>query len=330
MEKILNQEEIDALVRVAQGRKAQDAALNSQHKTIAPCNFRASGGLSREQVRALNLLQENFARNLTHSLGAYLRSTLEVAVASIEQIAYSEFLQNIPDINFVCSIALQPLEAQAVLDLELPLALSVVDLLLGGPGRWEAEVREITAIEEEILSSAVQIICRELESSWRSALPLEFCLEERQTHTQIPRLMPPNEKVLSLRCEIRMPEVRGMLNLAFPTVVGNALIRKLEKESSYRKHTGSSDGNRHLREVVSECQFRTGLILPPSKVLARQLLHLKPGDLVALGRRTEEAAVLVAGGQALFAAQPVASGTFRAAEIHDRIHCVNPARKEAV
>jgi flagellar motor switch protein FliM len=124
----------------------------------SPCNFHRSGGLSLDQLCALNFLQESFVRNLTHSLGAYLRGAFEVAVASIEQLPYSGFLQNIPDLNFVCSVEPKPLEAEAVLDLELPLALSMVDLLLSGPGKWESEVREITEIEEAILSSVDRII----------------------------------------------------------------------------------------------------------------------------------------------------------------------------
>ena len=76
MEKILTQEEIDALFRAAQGR-ASEGKQPAEERALAVCNFHQSARISKEQLRSVSQLHELFARNLTHSLGpttAHFRS----------------------------------------------------------------------------------------------------------------------------------------------------------------------------------------------------------------------------------------------------------------
>jgi flagellar motor switch protein FliM len=316
MEKTLNQEEIEAMLRVVEERKTQSAKQPPRDQTVVPCNFRRAGILTSEQVQAIRSLHDTFARALTSSLGAYLRGALEIAVVSIEQITYSEFLRHIPDLNFACSVALPPLEALAAVELDLPLALPVIDLLLGGSGGPVSEVRELTEIEEEILGSIMHLICRELEATWLPVLKLDFRFERRQRQAQILRLMSPKEKVLSLALEIRTAEVRGMLNLAFPAVVANALVKKLDEQGSYRRHTGGPSDNRHLRKVLEECRFHAELLLPEAPVSARKLMHLKVGDVLELPFKVSVPTLFKVENQTLFLAHPVAIGDRRAAEMN--------------
>ena len=145
----------------------------------------------------------------------------------IAQIQFNEFLLRIPEINYVASVRLEPLGALAVLQLDLALAPPIIDLLLGGEGR-DGALRELTDIEESILASVVEIICRELTAAWQP-VGLSFNFERRQMQTQVARIMSVTEKTLCLSFEIRMPHSSGLLNLAFPAVVANTILRQLAK-----------------------------------------------------------------------------------------------------
>ena len=72
MEKVLNQEEIDAMVRAARSGGGR-AAPASAARGVEPWDVRRAGQIGREQLQAITSLHEGFARNLTHALGAYLR-----------------------------------------------------------------------------------------------------------------------------------------------------------------------------------------------------------------------------------------------------------------
>src|ERR1039457_1500455 len=115
MEKILTQEEIDALFRAAQGRATEKSSAPLEERKLTPCNFRQSARISKEQLPSVSQLHELFARNLTHSLGAYLRVAFEVNLVSAEQLNYGEFLQRIPEVTYLVSMPLRPMGVSAAI-----------------------------------------------------------------------------------------------------------------------------------------------------------------------------------------------------------------------
>src|SRR5579862_4760343 len=328
MEKILSQEEIDALFRAAQGRVAEKAKGAVEERTLTAANFRQSARISKEQLRSVSQLHELFARNLTHSLGAYLRLAFEVNLVSAEQLNYGEFLQRIPEVTYLVSMTLRPMGVSAAIEIDLPLAFPIIDVLLGGPGRAEPAVREITEIEEQILESVVKIIGRELESTWVPVLEVQLAFDSRLRQADISRLMPPNEKILSLSFEIRMPESRGMLNVALPAAVANALLRKLTQQASYRKQRGTTDSTSQMLKRLDHCIFPIQLVLPDQRVRASKILALEQGDILRLSYSLGDAANLLVSGKELFRARPVRAGGRRAAQVSERVHSVDLILKE--
>ena len=328
MEKILNQDEIDALFHAAQDRASNRRAPEGESKHVTACNFRRAGLITPDQLSAVNMLHDSFVRNLARSLGAYLRVAFDMHLVSTEQIAYSEFLQRVPEVNYVASALLRSLDTMAAVSLDLQLAFPMIDLLLGGPGKPMGEVREVTEVEEEILKDVVQVICRELQATWQPVIHTGVQFDERQRHRQIMHLMPPNEKVLSLSYEIRMNEAGGMLMTVFPTVAATALIRKLARQGSYRKHRAVFGAVSNLREKVAKAIFPVELVLHGGTVRSRQLLALEKGSILALHLRSQKPAILYVGKQPFFIAQPVRSGEYRAGQIVKAIGTSDAHRSE--
>jgi len=97
--RILSQEEIDALVAAASGktRGEEPRSGSGSADSILTYNFRRPDRVSKEQLRSLHFLHDRFARNLSTSLSAFLRSMTDVSMVSVEQFAYSEFLMSLPD-----------------------------------------------------------------------------------------------------------------------------------------------------------------------------------------------------------------------------------------
>jgi len=309
MEKILKQDEIDALFQSARARKTSSAENRTR---VQPYSFARAGQISNEQMRAISLLNDIFARNLTHNLGAWLRSTLHVNLVSAEQMPFNEFMTRIPEMSYVCSVRLEPLRAISVLQMELAPAPSIIDLLLGGEGQ-AAQLRELTDIEESILSSVVEVICRELSAAWQP-VGLNFHFEKRQMHTQIARLMPVSEKTLCLSFEIRMPKASGLLNLAFPAVVSNTVLRRLVGDwTRQRRHAGET--RERVRERVGKARVGVALQLPSTRVAACEIETLETGKIVRLPLAANRAAEFRVAGTSLFQASPVSHGEHRGAHL---------------
>jgi len=310
IEKELGQEEIDALFQAARART--QAAPEAPRSRVLPWSFSRSGQISNEQLRAISMLNDIFARNLTHHLAAWFRSRVQVSLVSAEQIQFSEFLLRIPELAYVCSVRLDPLRAISVLQMDLTTAPSMIDLLLGGDGE-ASEPRELTDIEEAILSGVVEAICRELTTAWQP-VGLSFSFEKRQMQTQTPRLIPVSEKTLCLSFELRLGETSGLLNLAFPAVASNTILRRLAGEKArHRRH--SEETRERIRELAGACRTRTSLHLPMVRVAAGDLGELRTGSVLRFDLAARTPAQFRAGGVILFAAAPVGRADHRAAEI---------------
>ena len=320
MEKILKQDEIDALFEAARTTEP-DAPHAEQRPKVVPYNFSTAGQISTEQLRAISMLNDLFARNLTHNLAAWLRTRFQVNLVSAEQIQFNEFVLRIPEVSYVASVRLEPLGALSILQLDLALAPPVIDLLLGGEGR-EGPLREITDIEEAILASLVEIICRELTIAWQP-VGLSFNFERRQMQTQVARIMSVNEKTLCLSFEIRMPHTSGLLNLAFPAVVANTILRRLTSDRVGRRRHASEIRNR-MEVMARRIRFGGSLQLPSVRLRASELENLEPGSILRLDVAANTLPIWQVGGQQLSQAQAIRQGPHRAARLGQPINEVRP------
>jgi len=318
MAKTLGQDEIDALFEAARSPESGNAEVRAR---VVPYNFSSAGQISTEQLRAISMLNDLFARNLTHNLAAWLRTRFQINLVSAEKIAFSDFLLRITEISYVASVRLEPLGALSVLQLDLALAPPIVDLLLGGDGR-EGPLRELTDIEEAILASVVEIICRELTAAWQP-VSLSFNFERRQMQTQVARVMSVNEKTLCLSFEIRMPNSAGLLNLAFPAVVSNTILRRLTSDWG-RRRRHAPEIRARMEAAARRIPFGASLQLPPLRLPASTIEKLAPGDVIRLEVPATTLPEWRAGGQLLSAAQPVRQGPFRAARMESRREVAEP------
>ncbi|MGH9616640.1 MAG: flagellar motor switch protein FliM [Acidobacteriaceae bacterium] len=315
MDKPLGQDEIDALFTAARTR-ANSVKQPRAGERMQPFTFSRVGQINNEQMRAISLLNDNFARNLTHNLGAFLRSRVQVVLASAQQFPYSDYIERIPDVCYVGSVRLEPLGAVCGLEMDLALALPMIDLLLGGEGK-AAQVRELTDIEESILASVVEVTCRELTSAWQP-VGLTFNFEKRQQQTQIARLMSPTEKTLFISFEVRMAHVQGNLNLVFPAVVSNTILRRLITDWGRQNRRRSPEVRARMGERLQYIRLRGALQLPSVRIPASEVDALQPGSIVRLNLPATSRSELRVGGIPLFHAIPVRADQHRGAQITGR------------
>ncbi len=318
--KELQQTEIDALFEAARSSPPEPSKGEAPGRVL-PYSFSSSGEISNEQLRAISMLNDLFARNLTHNLAAWLRTRFQVNLVSAEQIPFNEFLLRIPEISYVASVRLEPLGAVSVLQLDLGLAPPIIDLLLGGDGK-DGPLRELTDIEESILGSVVEIICRELTAAWQP-VGLSFSFERRQMQTQVARIMSVTEKTLCLSFEIRMPHSSGLLNLAFPAVVANAILRRLTSDWGCGHRHGAEARERMCR-AARRIRFGCSLQLPAVRVPASILEALEPGAALCLDLPANTLPLLRVGGQTLYEGQAIRQGPHRAVRVERPAREVGP------
>lgn len=327
MEKVLTQEEIDQLFRAAQGGATKAAA--AKKRSVKDCDFRHSGQLTKDQVRQVTILHEPFAPSLANSLGAYLRVAFQISLVSVEQLSYRDYLGRLPELTYFAMVSVQPMEEVAGLQLDLSVVFPMIDLLLGGQGAALTEPRDLTEIEEQILESVVVLLCREMQATWRQALPLDFSMGHRLKQSQIMSLMLPADRALNLSFEIRLNETRGNLNWVFPATVSNVLLRKLGQEGMARRRRHSPDDIARLRESMLESHFNLELTLPELAVRIGDITDLKPGVVLPLRHSVREPMKIAVNGEHVFTGAPVSCGGARGGLIQTVLPAPEIAEREA-
>src|ERR1700677_515974 len=312
MGKQLGQGDIDALFAAAGASASAQATSQADKAQLESYNFSRAGQISNDQMRAISSVNDLFARNLMHTLGAWLRAPFKMNLVAGEQLPFSEFMERLSTPTYICSIRLEPLGAVGLLELEMALAAPIVDVLLGGVGRaWPT--RELTDIEEAILTSVVQMAVRELNLAWQS-VGLEFVFEKRETEAAVARMLTAGEKTLCVSFGARMPEAQGAMNLCLPAVVLNAILRRLISEGD-RPRRRSKEAQARMRELMGEAKIGALLQFPTMRLRASELAALSPGTILRLPLARHATSELRVGGLFFGSAYPVGTGEHRGAQL---------------
>jgi flagellar motor switch protein FliM len=325
VEKILNQEEIDKLFRSA---KESPPAQKNRRRVVQECDFRQSGQLSKDQVRLLTSLHDNFAPNVSNSLGAYLRVAFQMSLVAVEQLAYNEFLGRLPEQTYFSTALAMPIEETAALQMDLSLIFPMIDLLLGGPGHGLAEPRDLTEIEEQIGATVIGVLWRELQTTWQITWPLDFQAGPRLKQSQIMSLLPPPERVLNVSFEIQLTDAHGVLNLVFPAIVSNMLLRKLSQQGMMHRRRHSEDSAARIRERLLEASVTMDLDLADVPMRIRDIVDLELGQVLPLRHSLEDPMLISLNGTPIFSGTPVSCGSARGALIQQKLPIPELVAKE--
>jgi len=301
MGKILSQDEIDALLgSAATLQSASGDSPTGPSKSYFTYNFRRPDRVSKEQIRSLHFMHDRFARNFAQSLSAYLRAVTDVAIVSVEQFNYSEFLMSLPDPTAFYAISLQPFDGMAALELSPSVAFTMIDRMLGGNGSTSAPNRGLTEIEQNVIDAVVRLLLENITELWKPVGGLQFAIHARETRPQMLQISAPNEIFILLVFDVRVGDARGMMNLALPATVIEALGSSFSQGwARHRKEQSDVDRARLTENLGRIPMPITGLL--ESSFLAGDLLQLQPGDVIALGRDISEPIDLKVNGSSKFA-----------------------------
>lgn len=279
MNRILSQDEIDALVSASADGDA--LPITGHNDDIAPYNFRRPDRVSKEQLRSLHFLHDRFAKNLGTSLSAFLRAMTNVSMLSVEQYTYGEFLMSLPDPTAFYSVAMPPLDGVGALEVNPSIAFAMVDRMLGGTGDSPAPNRALTEIEQNVMDSVVKLLLEHLTETWRAITDVRFRIQGRETRPQMLQVTGLNEGVILLAFDIAVSEARGMLSLAIPAAAIETMEEKVAEgwNRTRRQASPAEMARLHVNLGRVPLPVKTQL---ETRMTAREVLALRPGDIVAL------------------------------------------------
>ena len=297
---------------------ASKSNVHLKPRTIHSCNFRYAGRLSNENARALTTLHEKFALNATNALEVYLGTSLRLKLLSLEQASLQDYIAGIAPNLYLLPCALNVMENNFLIEMDIRLIFPIIDLLLGGAGTTASdEARELTEIDEEIMQSITALIVKEVERSWR-ALNLSLTPGHCIKPAMITQIFPANEKLVLLMFEMTVGATTGSFKIVLPTSFVGFLLRHLKAAQSKKTSSLRHLPNPSLRERILDCDFNVAADITQMRVLVKDLIDLKPGMILKMKAPVKSPGRLTVEGVEIFEAMPVRNGTLKAAQLSCR------------
>ena len=165
---VLSQSEIDALLSALSTGEmdADELKKEESEKRVKVYDFKRALRFSKDQIRSLTRIHENFARLLTTFFSAQLRTYVQINVASADQIPYEEFIRSIPKMTILNVFEVPPLEGRIIMEVNPNIAYAMMDRMMGGKGTSVNKVDNLTEIETKIMSTMFEKTCDYLQEAW--------------------------------------------------------------------------------------------------------------------------------------------------------------------
>jgi flagellar motor switch protein FliM len=287
----------------------QERSAGTGSIEVLPFDFRRPDHISKSQVRAIHLLHETFVRSLVSDLSAYLRTYIVMNLVSVEQVAYSEFLESLPPSTFVASLAMKPFEGSSLLELNPCLVFPILEMLLGGTGKTDTSIRrEVTEIEQHLMDGLIRIVVRNLSDAWKAVAAIDFSIQSIDTEPQFLQVMAPNEAVVAIGIEIRLGEASGLMNIAMPSLMIKMMRNKFDQQWSKRKTAATAEEERRVLEILATSQVRVEANLQGASVTVHDIIGLSAGQVLIFDHPVEKPLTCTLNGQQHFQASIVQTG----------------------
>jgi flagellar motor switch protein FliM len=299
MAEALSQSQIDDLLNRMRSGEVEDAPKpDEQQGKIKEYDFSLPKKFTRDQLKMLRSLNENFSRQLSSYFTSILRDVCEVSISQIEEQRYSEFSNSLPETVLAGLLSCVPAsddfgEMPLVLECTSSFGFFVIERLLGGSGMPEVPEREYTDIEINILQSVMQRITSDLQIAWNNFFESKITLQEIETNGRMLQTFSPQDIVVILTMEIKTEMADSMANLCIPANNLEEIINSLglksigttERQTDGEKEKAKRDallsnlerGNLEMVAYLDHCQMAL-----------EDILQLQVNDVISLNRKIDE------------------------------------------
>jgi flagellar motor switch protein FliM len=290
--------------------------FGARQSRVQEIDFRRPTKFPRDLVRRLEHGHESFCRTASSGLSAELRTSFELSVAGSEQLPYGTAMAQADPDSLLAVLKVSPLETEFALLIEMPLALRLVDRLLGGGGKpREGAADSLTDLEIVIVRRAIASIVEPLSATWLDMADVHFSIGSMQTSPMTFQLVPPSEPVLMMHLEARIDGLISPLVLCVPYRSVEGIVDKLEQ----RHYEGHENGNpadaKRVREAISGVDVELRAEAGAVDLKASEVLDIKVGDVIRLRRPASRGVVVYAGDVPTYVAMPGRNGNSRALKI---------------
>ncbi|MBI6872737.1 flagellar motor switch protein FliM [Clostridium aciditolerans] len=323
MADVLSQSEIDALLAaLSAGELSPDEMPKEEDKQkVKPYDFRSPQKFSKDHIRTLELIHDNYARIISNYLTAQVRNNVKVKIESVQQITYEEFIHSVPNPTILTVFKMPPLNGSVLFETNPQFVFQVIDVLLGGNGIGKFKNRDFTDIDKNIIKVVNAGLISNLRLAWEDVLEVHPEIEGLETNPALNQTLAPNEPVALITFSVEMGKSSTFINICIPYLSIEKVLDKLVVQYWFQESDEDvlQESREKLRERLNIVNIKLTAVLGTAQITVNEFLRLGVGDVVTLNEKTSSPIKLVVEDEPYYYGKPGILGKNMGVQILDII-----------
>lgn len=289
MGEILSQSEIDALLSaLSSGEIDIEEKTEESKQKVKEYDFKRPNKFSKEHVKTLEMVFDNFSRIASNYLTANLRTSVQIKVISAEQITYEEFLHSIPNPTILMTYYLEPFNGIFLFETSPQFVFQVIDIMFGGEGKDIIKTREFTEIEKNIIKKINIKLLEGLKMAWEDVIDVEPKFDSLETNPVLNQILAPNEPVELITMQVQINNNQSFINMCIPYISIEKFVDKLVIQ--YKSNIGTEynqESTKRIEKNLLGVDVDTHVELGNAVITVQEFLNLAIGDCIKLNSRID-------------------------------------------
>ena len=266
-----------------------------------PYDFRRPTKLSRDHARALQVVFDTFASRLTTLLTSGLRQVCRAQVGEISQQTYDEYIHGLPNPTIILPMTLAPLPGTATLQLTVPVAMTAIDHILGGPGDVQP-MRPLTDIEATLFRGLLDQFMSMLRDALVSIAVVEPQVGAIEYTPQFLQAAPATDPMIVCDFELTIGSQSCRMTISIPLASLLPSLEALRPPVDPATRRPPADNSRRMLGALRGAPIEVSVRFRPLLVESSRLMTLAPGDVIVLDHPVSAPLSVETGGQRVVSA----------------------------
>ena len=290
MDKILSQDEVDALLRGVVSGEVDTEPKEEDDGGIHQYDLANQERILRGRMPTLDMIHDRFLRLQSVSWASVLRKSLEFSIIGSQIMKFGELVKKFP---LPCSLNVfhvEPLRGHGLFVMDAPLVYLVVDHFFGGSAQTHVkpEGRDFTQVQVRVIKTIVATALADLAKAWQPVLPVKVQTVRSESNPQFAMVVSVSELVIAVTLRVHIGETARDLYLVYPYGMLEPIKEKLYS-GFFSDHMETDMGwASRFKEELKDCRVQLSVQLGQATVRVRDVLNFAPGDVLVLEESPED------------------------------------------
>ena len=285
---ILSTEEVENLLKSFhenQGVSAQHDIIEDVDGKIKYYDFKRPNTISREKKRMLYKIFETTAHQMSREISNYLRTNAKISLNSIDELSFEIFKNTCPELMFINTARLTPLNGYGCIALDMGLSLSIVEKAFGGAGKPQSVIRKLTETETAIVGNVVNIVLEKLSNSWEPYGEMEWSVSDTAVEPRYINIASEAEVVLLVSFTFNLEYSFGEMKFCVPVSSVDHTLDHFFSSKLPGTEVNNKECAESLRKIARNLKIIVSGVLDETHITVNDINNIKEGDVLRLDNK---------------------------------------------